>query len=279
MKKKLINNTPNKTCLITGASSGIGKALAIKMAEKGYNLILTARRMDKLKEIKDLLELAYANEILCFYADVRNQKDMQQIIKKGIQKFGNIDIVIANAGYVIKGRFEQLNPEDYQNIFKTNFFGVLNTLYPAYPFLEKSKGLIVIIGSILGEFGMLNRSAYVASKFALNGFYESIRYELKEKNISIQLFQLGFVNTDIRLMNNKGERIKPTEKGSTNHPFSVNPEKIAQFIVKKLVKKGFHKYILPLNARILVFLNWLMPKVFSNFVYKFRDFIRTKIFN
>jgi len=211
-----------KTAIITGASSGIGRSLAIEMAKKGYNIVIAARRLEKLNEVKKLIEKKYSVEVVVCCCNVQNTSDVKNIlIKTAAENFGWIDVVIANAGTTVRGLFSDLNISDYKILFDTNFFGVLNLIHAAYPLLKMSNGIVVIIGSVLGEIGIMNRSAYVAAKFALKGFYESVRYEFKEDGISTILIQAGFVNTELR---------SNTEKRS--HSLSIDTDKIATKIVR-----------------------------------------------
>ena len=270
----------NKVGLITGASSGIGRAVAIEMAHHGFHLALFGRRSDRLEELKTHIEETHGNRVIVSSCDVRKTKDMEKAVHDVINRMGKIDVVIANAGYTIPGRFDSLTIDDYKNIFDTNFFGMLNTIYPALPSLKENNGTIVIMGSILGEFGIMDRSTYSSTKFALRGFYESVRYELKEKNISLLLVEPGFVKTELRFMDRKGNRLKVvtgTIKKKTSHSIAVPPEEIARPLVKMLTRRGYRKKIVPGHAKVFAFLNWLLPGILASFIYKYRDFIRGKV--
>lgn len=269
-----------KVALITGASSGIGREIAVEMAKNGYNLALIARRESRLNELKSELEEKYDTNVLTGAVDIRSKDDIEAFIKTVCNKMEGIDVVVANAGYTISGSFENLNIDDYKNIFETNFFGVLNTLYPALASLEKSKGRVVIVGSLLGEFGIMDRSTYSATKFALRGFYESVRYEFKEKGIGFILVEPGFVKTELREMDKQGNRIKKVDEKATkkhSHSISVGPEIIAKKIVKLIPKKGFRLKILPFHAKFLFFLNKHFPRVLASLIYKYRDPIRKHV--
>ena len=270
----------NKVGLVTGASSGIGWAVAVEMARHGYDLALIARRTDRLEALKKSIEDECKGQVIVNVGDIRKTKDMERIIHEAHAQLGRIDVVVANAGFTIPGRFDSLNVDDYKNIFDTNFFGMLNTIYPALPALEESKGTIMIMGSILGEFGIMDRSTYASTKFALRGFYESVRYELKERDISLMLVEPGFVKTELRFMDRKGNRIKVVTdkvKKKTSHSIAVPPEDIARQVVKILTKRGFRKKILTGHARVLAFLNWLLPGLLPHLIYKHREFVRRKV--
>lgn len=269
-----------KVSLITGASSGIGRAVAVEMAHHGFHLALFARRSDRLEELKTHIEEKYSSQVIVTSCDVRKTKDMEKAVHDVIKQMGKIDVVIANAGYTIPGSFDSLYVDDYKNIFDTNFFGMLNTIYPALPSLKENNGTIVIMGSVLGELGIMDRSTYSSTKFALRGFYESVRYELKEKNVSLMLVEPGFVKTELRFMDRKGNRLKvvtDTVKKKTSHSIAVPPEDIARPIVKMLTLRGYRKKILPGHAKVFAFLNWLLPGILASLIYKHRDFLRKKV--
>lgn len=280
MKTGKKSKMEKKVALITGASSGIGRDIAAAMAKNGYNLALTARRTSRLDELKKELAEQYGTQVLTGSYDIRSTADIAAFIKEVNEKLAGLDVVVANAGYTITGSFADLSVTDYKNIFETNFFGTLNTIYPALPLLEKNKGTVVIMGSILGEFGIMDRSSYSATKFALRGFYESVRYEFKEKGVSLILVEPGFVKTELREMDRKGNRIKKVTKEvkkKQSHSIAVPPAVIAEKIVKIIPQKGFRVKMLPFHAKFLYFLNKYFPRVLASLVYRHRDFVRKKI--
>lgn len=269
-----------KVAIITGASSGIGREIAIAMAKKGYDLALTARRKDRLEELKSELTERYDARVSTGTVDIRHKEEVNAFIDRVNKEMGRIDVLVANAGYTMTGTFADLSVDDYKNIFETNFFGTLNTLYPALASLEKNSGTVVITGSLLGEFGVMDRSPYSATKFALRGFYESVRYEFRERGIGLVLVEPGFVSTELREMDRRGNRIEKVDaevKKKHSHGIAAPPELIAKKIVKAIPKKGFCIKIIPFHARVLYFVNRHFPRVLAAFVYKNRDFVRKKI--
>ena len=271
----------NKAALITGASSGIGRALAEVMAEKGYHLLLVGRRPDRLEALRSAIAQKTNRTVVTMSCDVRNADQMAGEIQKSVRLLGRLDVAVANAGYTIAGSFENLNTGDYKNIFDTNFFGMLNTLYPALPHLKKSGGTVIVVGSILGELGILDRSAYVATKFAMRGFYESVRYELKEKGISFLFVEPGFVSTELRHMDKTGKRISHVteqSKKATSHGIAVSPESVARQIVRCMPGRlKYRKRVITGHGKVFVFLNRLCPGFLAAFIYRNRDYIRKYI--
>jgi uncharacterized protein len=276
-----MKDATNLSALVTGASSGIGRALVPVLAEKGYNLILFGRREERLSQLKSDIEKEYRRDVLAIACDVRDTAKMKDEIDQTAQKLGRLDLVVANAGYTIAGRFDSLTVEDYRSIFETNFIGMLNTLYPSLPYLKESRGTVVVVGSILGEFGIMDRSAYVSTKFAMRGFFESVRYELKEMGISFLFAEPGFVSTELRHMDRTGKRIeKVSEKAkkATSHgSIAASSEAVARDIVKALPKSGFRKRVITGHGKFFVFLNWLIPGMLASFVYRNREAIRRKV--
>lgn len=270
----------NKTAIVTGASSGIGAALARELARAGCNLALFGRRKERLESLQKELETFGGIHALPFSIDIKDGEKMASAISSAAETLGGIDFVFANAGYTIPGACETLGADDYLNIFDTNFCGMLNTLYPALPYLKKSGGVLIILGSILGEFGIMDRSAYVATKFALRGFYESVRYELKETGVRCLLAEPGFVRTELRYMDKDGKRldvVTDTTKKKTSHGIAVSAESVAAAILRAIPARGYRKRIITGHAKLFAFLNWLMPGPLSALVYWKRDFFRKKV--
>jgi len=194
----------NKVVLITGASAGIGAATARQLAREGAKLALLARRKDKLENVCAEIENE-GGTATPFIADVTNRASLDAAVAGTAEKYGRLDIVLANAGSGIAGPIYKLEVEDFRRQFETNFFGVLNTIYAALPHLKESRGQLGLIGSIAGIVATPNSSPYNTSKFAIVGLAESIYYDLSRLGISVTLINPGFVKSEIRHINNRGE--------------------------------------------------------------------------
>lgn len=193
----------NKTIFITGASSGIGAELARQLHSLGANLFLTARRTDRLKQLA--VELSPKEERVGWAElDVTQSSGVSEAVKKCTDQFGSIDIVIANAGFGVAGAVSDLKLEDYRRQFETNVFGVLNTIYATEKELEKSKGQLILLGSVAGFVPLPGNSAYTMSKFSIRALAKALQYEWKEKGISVTHLAPGFVDSDIRRTDNQG---------------------------------------------------------------------------
>lgn len=192
-----------KAALITGASAGIGAALARELAREGADLVLTARREERLRDLAREIESTgrHAMAVAC---DVTRDGDLERAVSAGIERFGRLDLVVANAGFGVAGRVDELTLDDFRRQLETNVFGVLRTLYAALPELKKTRGQFVVIGSVAGHVPSPGTSAYALSKFAVRGLAESIHDELAADGVGVTLVSPGFVDSDIRRVDNRG---------------------------------------------------------------------------
>ena len=165
----------NKVVLITGASSGIGKACAVEFAKRGAKVILAARQYVTLCEIAASLEKEYGATALAIQADVSKEEDCKLLIKQALVTFGRIDILVNNAGLSMCALFNDVDLSVLKNLMEVNFWGTVYCTKYALPEILKVKGTIVGVSSIAGYRGLPGRTGYSASKFAMNGFMESLR--------------------------------------------------------------------------------------------------------
>ncbi|MDO3411425.1 SDR family oxidoreductase [Saccharibacillus sp. CPCC 101409] len=179
------------TILITGASSGIGKATASYFAAKGWNVIATMRAPE------EETELINRENILVVRLDVENEKTIASAVDEGIGRFGRIDVLLNNAGYGAFGIFEAASEQQVQRQFGVNVFGVMNVTKALLPhFRKQGAGTIINVSSMLGKIGFPFFSLYAAAKWAVEGFSESLHYELSAHNIRVKIIEPGYVATD-----------------------------------------------------------------------------------
>lgn len=187
--------------LITGASSGIGAALAREFAQRGASLTLLARRTARLEALARELDPAGVR-VLVQTCDVTRDGDLEHAVAATLARFGRIDIVIANAGFGVAGAFCDLTLDDYRRQLETNVFGVLRTARAGLDSLKATRGGLVIMGSVAGHICMAEASAYGMSKFAIRGWAESMHAELYRYGIAVTLISPGFVDSEIRKRDN-----------------------------------------------------------------------------
>ncbi len=199
MKKRFVE----KRVLITGASSGIGLFLALAFVREGAKVALLARREDKLKEVASLIEQEKGESLSCV-ADVTKEKTLAQAVETICQAWGGIDIVVANAGFGVNGLIKELKVEDFRRQFETNWFGVLNTVYATLSELQKSKGQLVLMGSVASKLSFPGACAYSSSKFALQALAQSLYCELEEDQIAVTCILPGNVESNIARVDNQG---------------------------------------------------------------------------
>lgn len=181
----------DKVILITGASSGIGRETAKLFQTKNWKVAATMRTPEKAEDLHKIADL----EI--FKLDVTDANSIQTAIKDVLEKFGRIDAVVNNAGYALAGAFEAASEEQIQRQFQTNVFGLMNVCREILPvFRKQKKGIIVNVASIGGRMTFPLYSLYNSTKWAVEGFSESLQYELEQFNIRVKIIEPGPIKTD-----------------------------------------------------------------------------------
>ncbi|MDR0227923.1 MAG: SDR family oxidoreductase, partial [Flavobacteriaceae bacterium] len=183
-----------KTILITGASSGIGRATSLYFAQQGWNVIATMRTPEKETELTKM-----AN-ILVTALEVTKPETIKAAIEKGIERFGHIDALLNNAGYGQQGLFEAVTADKIQEQFDVNVFGVMHVTRAILPYLRKqqTESVIVNITSGVGKIPFPMTSIYTASKYAIEGYTEALAYELDSQNIKVKIIEPGYVQTNFQ---------------------------------------------------------------------------------
>ena len=186
----------DKTVLITGTSSGIGKETAIQFAKKGSNIILVARRKQKLEQIADDLKKFNITTLIC-ECDVSDKLQVEKMSKLVLEKYDSVDILVNNAGFAIYGSVSDLTIEEIESQMATNYFGMIYCIKNFLPsMLKKKSGHIVNVASVAASFGLPKITSYCASKFAMLGFSEGLKHELKGTGIGITVVSPIMVQTD-----------------------------------------------------------------------------------
>jgi len=250
----------NKTVFITGASAGIGRELAKEFARQGANLAIAARRMERLQSLASELTKT-GGRVLPLSCDVTKDGDLENSVKATVAELGKIDVVVANAGFSVAGNVGRLTLEDYRRQFETNIFGVLRTIHATQEELKKSKGILVLIGSVSGYVSLPGISAYSMSKFAVHALASSLTYELKPHGVSVVLIAPGFVDSEIRQVDNKG-RFQSDERDPIPSWLRMPTDKAARKIVAAVGKKR-NEEVITVHGKVVVFIKRHFPWVVS----------------
>ncbi len=183
----------NKTALITGGSKGIGFGVAETLLKMGYKVGITSRSLSSAEEAAN--KLSGHGEVLALEADVRDYESQQQAVKKFIDKFGQLDVLVANAGVGNFGSIDELSVDDWKDTIDTNLTGVFYSVKATVDALKKSEGYIITISSLAGTNFFAGGSAYNASKFGLTGFSQAIMLDLRDKGVKVSTIMPGSVAT------------------------------------------------------------------------------------
>jgi short-subunit dehydrogenase len=188
---------------ITGASSGIGAALAREFAGEGADVALVARRVDRLEALASEIGKTGRRAVV-IACDVTRDGDLERAAGQARAALGKLDVVVANAGFGVTGKLETLSLDDYRRQLETNVFGVLRTVYATLDDLKKTRGRLVLIGSVSGHVAVPGSSAYSMSKFAVRGLAASLGHELAPYGVAVTLISPGFVESEISQVDNRG---------------------------------------------------------------------------
>lgn len=245
--------------LITGASSGIGEAVARELVRRGSKVVLCARRTDLLEKVAAELRSGGGSAI-AVACDVTKDGDCEAAVARAVAEWGRLDTVLANAGFAIAGRLESLTLDDYRRQLETNLFGTIRTLKAALPELKKTRGRIGVVGSVNGFIGTPATSAYCTSKFAVRGLCDSIRPELKKDGISVTHIAPGFVASEIRHKDNR-EVVHRSAKDPVPSWLVASAESAANEIVNALSRRK-REQVVTFHGKVFVFLerhlSWLV---------------------
>jgi NAD(P)-dependent dehydrogenase (short-subunit alcohol dehydrogenase family) len=255
-----------KVVLITGASSGIGAALAREFGRQGADLVLAARRLDRLEAVRAGLESGGRRAIVVT-CDVTRDGDPDRAVAEGLERLGRIDVVVANAGFSVAGTLETLTLEDYRRQFETNVFGVLRTARAALAELRRTRGALVIMGSVSGHLAFPGSSAYSMSKFAIRALAVSLRHELAPAGVSVCLVSPGFVESEIRQVDNHG-RLRPGARDTAPRWLVMPADRAARQIVAAVARRRPERIITAHGkAGVLIqrFAPWLLDVAVSRF--------------
>ena len=235
-------NFRNKVVLITGASSGIGEASAIKFAKKNAKVVLVARRKEKLLQLQKKIS-KYTDSILVCQCDVSNKLQVKEMCDIVLDTFGQIDVLVNNAGFVIYGRVLELSIEEIESQMETNYFGMIYCTKNFLPhMIEQRTGHIVNVASVGASFGIPGVASYCATKFAMLGFSEGLKHELFGTGVDITVVSPIGVNTPLFDHPSFENFTRPTM-------ITLNPQTVANAVIKAANSSRL-EIVVPSVARI-----------------------------
>ena len=257
----------NKIAWITGASSGIGEALAIELAKSGAKLVLSARRESELRRVQQVAGLSDENSLI-IPLDMSEPASFVENTNKIIQRFGQIDYLFHNAGISQRGSVNETSIDIDRKVLEVNFMGVVALTKAVLPhFLEKKSGHFIVTSSLVGKFGTPMRSAYSASKHALHGFFESLRAEIWQQNVHVTIVCPGYIKTNISVNAVREDGTK-YGKMDENQAKGMEPSVCAQKILRA-VQKGKHEVLIGGKEILGVYIKRFFPALIWRIVRKY----------
>jgi short-subunit dehydrogenase len=261
-----MNQFKDKVIWITGASSGIGEALALELSKREARLILSARREDELKRVALLTKLPEL-DLMILPFDLSDTNNATGLAAQVMNKFGRIDILINNGGYSQRSEAMETSLELHRQLMEVNFFSAVNLTKAVYPYMKRQKGgHIVVISSIAGKFGFYLRSSYSAAKHALHGFFESFRLETEKQGIKTLIVCPGKIKTNVSFnavtaSGNKHNHLDPS------HEVAMSPEECAKQIIKAILTNKEEVFIGG-KELLLIKIRRFFPSLFSKIIKK-----------
>ena len=250
--------------IVTGASSGIGRALAQELARAGAELLLIARRQQKLSELSEAIVSEGATSPILVAGDVTDPAIRQAAIRQARETFGGLDILVNNAGIGALGRFEDARAENLRRIMEVNFFATAEMIREALPLLKQGrKPLIVNVGSILGHRAVPWSSEYCASKFAVAGLSESLRAEFSRLGVDVLVVSPGTTDTDF-----DAHRIQKQADAPWPKQRGVSAESVARATLRA-IRRGRHEIIPNHRGRLLCWLNRFSPRLMDRLMARY----------
>ena len=254
---------PHSVIAITGASAGIGRATARRLAREGASVIVSARRRDRLDAL--VREIAgMGAEALAVVADVTREDDMQELVHRSLERFGRLDVMMCNAGFGVEGSADDVTSALMRKLIDVNYLGTFYAARAALPvFRRQGSGHLIVVSSIVGKRGALHMGAYSSTKFAQVGLAESLRVELAGSNIHVSV--VFPVSTDTEFM-----EVMKRESGSASR--AIGPRQTAEDVAEAIARAIAHPTpeVYPYRtARGLVLLNAIAPRFCDRFMKRY----------
>lgn len=256
----------NQVVVITGASAGIGKELALQLAEKGAWLALGARHLERLEAVAETCRQE-GGRALAVKLDVSDKESCRVFIEKTVDEYGKIDLLVNNAGISMWAYFEEFTDlTSFEQIMQVNYFGSLYCTFYALPYLKKSKGRLVAVSSLTGKTGVPTRSGYAASKHAMAGFFDTLRIELKDTGVSVTMIYPGFVATDVRKLA-MGSNGKSLGKSPLDETGTMTVEKCVNLMIPAIAHRK-RELVMTLKGKLGLWLKLIAPRLVDRIALK-----------
>ena len=255
----------NKVVVVTGASSGIGEALAREFAARGARVVLGARSAQKLEAIAAEIRAA-GGEAVCTAVDVTDEQQCKALIECAVGTYGGVDVLICNAGLSMRALFDDVDLSVLHRLMDVNFWGTVNCTKHALPWLQKSHGSLVGISSVAGLHGLPGRTGYSASKYAMTGFLETVRIENLKKGLHVMVACPGFTASNVRFaaLTADGSCQGETPR---NEDKMMTAEEVAR-IVARGVRRRKRLCLMEWEGRATHFIKKFAPAFLDRMVYK-----------
>ncbi len=243
--------------LVTGASSGIGRALALQLADDGARLALAARSAGALDEVAEACRERGA-EALAVPTDVADEAQCRRLVARTVETYGRLDVLLNNAGISMWARFEDLDTLDpLRRIMDVNYFGAVYCTHAALPHLKATRGRLVNVASLTGKTGVPTRTGYAASKHAMAGFFDSLRIELLDSGVSVTTVYPGFVATGVR-RHAYGPDGQPLGASPVREESVMSPEECARLTLDAAAKRK-REVVMTTRGKIGLWLKLVAP--------------------
>ena len=256
----------DKTAVITGASSGLGRSLAIELSGLGAGLVLFGRDGARLEETAERCRQG-GGTVVTVTGDVTEPDDCARLIAAALDRFGGIDYLVLSAGVSMWARFEDIEDVTiFRKVMETNYLGAVHCAHAALPYLKERRGMIVAISSIQGKIGVPYHTGYVASKHALQGFCDTLRVELEGSGVRVLTVLPHWLRGTGLRQNAYGKSGTPMGNARPAHSGeSIGLDECCREIVAA-IRSGKRELIIPLRLRVLAWLNKLSPKLVERIV-------------
>lgn len=254
----------NKTVIITGASSGIGEAMAREYAAAGARVVLGARNAAKLEQLADEIRSRGGHAAWCA-VDVTRPEECRALVEKAVEAFGGIDVLVCNAGISMRAIFDDVELDVLHRLMDVNFWGTVNCCKYALPHLQASKGSIVGVSSVAGLHGLPGRTGYSASKYAMTGFLETLRIENLKKGLHVMVACPGFTASNVRFAALTADG---SQQGETPRDESkmMTPEEVAR-IVARGIRRRKRLCLMEAEGRATHFVKKFAPALLDRLFY------------